>query len=67
MKNTAPACGPKGGAMRPLSCHGSDLEFDRGPRPAADFQECLNRWRIEHIERDWSFRVRVLRAAGLMK
>jgi hypothetical protein len=67
MKTMMPAGRPKRGPARPLSCHGSGLDFDRGTGAGPDFRALLNRWRIEHLEQDWSFRARVLRAAGLVE
>jgi hypothetical protein len=58
---------PTNAAVRPLSCHSSEPDFDRGSVPGASFQDCLNRWRVEHLERDSSFRIRVLRAADLIE
>lgn len=66
MKNMMPAGRPKAGPMRPLVCHWSDLDFGRGARDAQGFRTMFDRWRVEHMEQDRSFRTRVLHAAGLM-
>jgi hypothetical protein len=55
-------CGPQ----HPVVCRGSCFELERQTGIEPDFETLFRRWRLEHLERDWSFRARVLRSVGLL-
>ena len=58
-----PGCGPP----HPLVCRDPCFELERHAGADPDFETHLRWWRVEHLEHDWSFRARVLRAAGLLR
>ncbi|MBI5499786.1 MAG: hypothetical protein HY907_06055 [Deltaproteobacteria bacterium] len=66
MTTMTPADRPENPEIGSATVHDSDDEYDFGPRIHAGAMDSTARWRMANVERDRSFRLDVLRAAGLL-